>query len=289
MGAATRSILTLRARAALDPPRAGELMASQSGKTVYRVLTVTRIRVAGDPTKDRFRLSCEPVRRSEVPEGTPIHPWRWAPRPARQTRRGGSEAPRAVGEVRPPPSKAVSGLPGGRTRGVHFPGADLGPGIRRRSIRDREGRLLREADVVVDDRAADPRAPNRHLRRAYRVDPVDLLRRGGSIGPRETDAVAELRRHLERITPTLGAGSAMRISIAGHLIQPITDEHIKASRKLREASAALGPLWPPVLWVCLGGGVKGYAAQTRIRPVTAYDQVHSGMQRLADHFYGRAA
>jgi hypothetical protein len=171
-----------------------------------------------------------------------------------------------------------------------LPGADFGPGLRRRDLRDRSGGLLREADVAVDDAAVDPRYPNRRVRRAYRVDPVDLMRKAGSIGPREADAAAELRRHLERMLPTLGAAIALGVSVSAFLVQPIDDSHIRAARKLREASAALGErLWPPVLWLCLGGSVKGYAAQWRCRPLTASALMTQGMTLLADHFYGRTA
>jgi hypothetical protein len=165
---------------------------------------------------------------------------------------------------------------------------DLGPALRLQAIRDRRGRVLREADVVVDDVAVDPRYPNRRVRRAYRVDPIDLLRRAGTIGSRETEAVAELRCYLERVTPGFGAGNATRIAVSGFLVQPITDQQLRASRKLREAAAALGVrLWPPVLWVCLGGSVRGYAAEWRVGTHVASDLVKAGMLRLAEHFYGR--
>jgi hypothetical protein len=168
--------------------------------------------------------------------------------------------------------------------------ADLGPGLRRRAVRDKRGRLLREADVDVNDSAVDPRHPNRRVRRAYRVDPVELMARAGSISRREVDAVEELRRHLERVLPPLAAGGGLGLgNVAPFLCQPITDEHIRAARKLREASEACGVvLWPPVLWVCLGGSVKGYAAQWRMREGRAGDLVASGITRLADHLYGRA-
>jgi len=168
------------------------------------------------------------------------------------------------------------------------PGADFGPGLRRRAVRDKRGRLLRDADVELDDGAVDPRNPNRRVRRAYRVDPVDVLRRAGSISTREVEAAGELRRHLERAAPPYGGGGG-GTGLAPHLCQPITEEHLRAARKLREASAALGVvLWPVVLWVCLGGSVKGYAAQSRIREGRASDLIVSGMTRLADHLYGRA-
>jgi len=286
--AAIRTVLTLRARRLLgQPPQIGDLMASASGKTCYRVLGVARVITPDRPEAERYRLTCEHLPRREVPEGVAIHPWRWACQPPR---RRAAEPPRSSEAVRPlQAARTPSKAPHLRAHDGHSV-ADLGPGLRRRAVRDRQGQLLREADVEVDDRAVDPRNPNRRVRRAYRVDPVDTLRREGVLGPREADAAAELRRHLEWIEPTLGAGSAMRVSASGFGVQPITDQHIRASRKLREAEKAVGDvLWPPVLWLCLGGSVRGYAAQCRVASNTAHDRVKSGMHRLADHFYGRAA
>src|SRR3977135_3897796 len=102
------------------------------------------------------------------------------------------------------------------------PGADFGPGLRRRAVRDKRGRLLREADVELDEGAVDPRNPNRRLRRAYRVGADAVLRRAGSITAREVEAAGELRRHLERAAPPYGGGGAA-LGLAPHLCQPITD------------------------------------------------------------------
>jgi hypothetical protein len=155
-------------------------------------------------------------------------------------------------------------------------------------MRDRRGRLLRDLDVEVDEQAVDPRYPNRRVRRAYRVDPIDHLRRVGTIGPREVDAATELRKYLEHIAPHAAGGGMTRSGIAPHLCQPITDEHIRASRKLRDASKALGArLWPPVLWVCLGGTLAGYAAQWHCDTHRASGLVENGLTRLGDHFFGR--
>jgi hypothetical protein len=291
MAAATRTVLTLRARRLTgEPPRAGELMASATGKTVYRILAVTRVRTAGDPLGERYRLACDRLRQAEVPDGATIHPWRWDRRAPRQPPAQPCAGSSAATRIPPTPQNACRPPPRPRTRGVEETTvADLGPGLRRRAVRDRAGRLLREVDVEVDDRAVDPRNPNRRLRRAYRVDPVELLRRSGTIGAREMDAAGELRRQLERIAPPLGAGMASRISVSGFLIEPITDQHIRACRKLREASTVLGVLWGPVLWVCLGGTVRGYCDQWRVGTHQASDLIATGMGRLADHLYGRAA
>jgi hypothetical protein len=278
--ASPRTVVTLRTRVAQVPPRIGELMASQSGATVYRLIGVTCLRIAGE-AGCRYRLTCLRLLRAEVPAGEEVLPWRLAaPKPP---------APRS--EL-PAPANAMSANPI-RERVVKTSlevrvGPDFGPALRRRAVRDRRGRLLREPDVEVED-AADPRNPHRRHRRAYRIDPVDRLRQAGTIGPREADAAQELRLHLERIAPPL-SGDLLRIGSSSSSCETILDQHVRAATKLREASETVGEqLWPVVLWVCLGGSVRGYAEQWRMRPVSASLLVANGMVRLAEHFYGRAA
>lgn len=284
----TRTVITLRARFAPpgDPPAVGELMASASGRTAWRIVGVVKLRVAGDPRGTRYRLTCLRLAPGEAPEGSTIHPWRWDRRAPPQEAVQAAPVPPPV--VTPRKGRQPSQRP---RQAEERTIADLGPSLRRRAVRDRRGCLLREADVEVDDQAADPRAPNRRLRRAYRVDPVDTLRREGAIGPREADAAEELRVHLERLMPSLGGGGGEpRISVSGFLVEPISDTHIRASKKLRQASIALGArFWDPVLWLCLGGTVKGFSEHHRVTGRDARDLVVDGMRRLADHFYGETA
>jgi hypothetical protein len=288
-----RTVVTFRAsKTTGEPPRVGDLMASATGKTVFRLLTVTKLRTAGDPSADRFRLTCERLGRSDVPEGVAVHPWRLERRVPPPRRPQAAQEPASTATSMPErPQTASTGRAVPRTRGVRERlVVDFGPALRRRAVRDSRGRLLREADVEMDDQASDPAAPNRRLRRAYRVDPVDTLRRTGSIGPREADAAAELRTHLERVTPTLGCGNALRVSLAAFQVDPISDHQLLASRKLREASAALGErLWPPVLWLCLGGTVREFCEHRRVERHRGADLIVLGMQRLADHLYGSGA
>lgn len=287
-----RTVITLRARRlAGEPPRVGELMSSASGKTVYRVLGVVRVSTAGEPTSARYRLTCRRLLRSEVPGGAAINPWRWDRRAPRQEVEQGVQSEVAAGGSAAEAPRAVRRRPVARARGKELATvADLGPGLRRNAVTDGRGKLLREADVEVDGRAVDPREPNRRLRRAYRVDPVDRLKRAGTIGMREVDAAGKLRGHLERVAPPLGAGMGSRIAVSGFLIEPITDQHIKACRELRAASAVLGDrLWSPVLWICLGGTVRGYSDQWGVGTHQAANLIAHAMTRLADHFYGRAA
>jgi hypothetical protein len=254
-------------------------MASSGCRVVYRVLDVVKVRVAGEAAY-RFRLTLEVLPRSDVPDGVPVHAWRWA-----QPAAVAPEVPEHQEALSPP--RSAPARPQRRPRPETDGGADLGPDLRRRTIRERSGQLLREPDVAVDDQAADPRHPNRRLRRAYRVDPLKALRRAGTIGPRENDAADELRLHLERVAPAMGSGmGGMVVFVAPWLRDPITDVHLRASGKLRQAAAKLGDAWRPVLWVCLGGTVRGYAAHWRLGTHTASEHVKNGMTRLAAHFYG---
>jgi len=165
-------------------------------------------------------------------------------------------------------------------------GSDLGPGLRRRPVRDGAGGVLREPDVEVSDRAADPDNPNRRLRRAYRVDPVELLRRSGALGSREVEAAEELRDCLERLVVS-GGGDGAGISPSGYPTEPISDSQMRASKRVREARALLGPaLWPGVIWTCMGGTVRGYCEVARIDRRRGTDIVVMGLQRLAVHFFG---
>ena len=172
--------------------------------------------------------------------------------------------------------------------GSRVAGPDFGPGLRRRPVRDAAG-VLRESDVEINDRASDPDNPNRRLRRAYRVDPVELLRRSGALGTREVEAAQELRLHLERLVAGSGGGGFPRVSLSGYPAEPISDSQLRSSRKAREAQALLGAmLWPPVLWLCLGGSVRGYCEAACIDRRRGTSLMISGLQRLAVHFYGDA-
>jgi hypothetical protein len=279
----TRTVITLRARSCGTPPRPGDLMAAETGPAVYRLEAVTTLRQAGErPGAHRYRLTCTRLEPAAVPQGAAIHPWRC-----------GSPVPRQTAPLAATPVPWVAVAPKRlQARPVAVSdaagGADFGPGIRRKAVRDRRGRLLREPDVEVEEQAVDPRYPNRYVRRARRVDTIDLLRRAGTIGAREVEAAGDLRQALERIARS-AASAGQTGTATSSSIEPIMDTHLKAAKKLREASAALGGrLWHPVLWVCLGGSVRGYAAQWRVGTHRAAEMVGNGLVLLGDHFYGAA-
>ena len=63
----TPTVITLRARSCRTTPRAGELMAAETGPAVYRIETVTTLRQAGEkPGAHRYRLTCTRPAPSEV-------------------------------------------------------------------------------------------------------------------------------------------------------------------------------------------------------------------------------
>jgi hypothetical protein len=168
------------------------------------------------------------------------------------------------------------------------PVVDFGPGWRRRPVRDALGIVLREADVAVSDQAADPDNPNRRMRRAYRIDPIDRLRQAGTVGTREVEAARELRQWLERVSPTMGGGGFARVSGSGRRSEPISDGQLRASRRVREARLVLGPHWAPVLWLCLGGTAWEYCAASGMGRRRGMLLLTRGLERLADHVHGPA-
>jgi hypothetical protein len=287
---------TLRASAAATrPPDVGMLVRSPGGGAIYRILEVTSLHRAGERFgKSRLRLVCARLRAAEVPTGATVHAWAWqapAPAPGR---------PLAAATAVPPPRSVVAARVlasqqqrqreetariGRVGREEHTPG-NFGPALRRRAVRDRRGRLLRDADVVVVE-APDPGAPRRTLTRAMRVDPLLALRRVGSIGKREIDAADDMRCCLECMTPSMGGGYGLAVHVSIFDRVGISSAQVAASRRLRRIEDRLGALWPPVLWVCMGGTVLGYAEYRRQRLATASEAVRDGLRELADLLYGR--
>jgi hypothetical protein len=288
---------TLRASVtATQPPDVGMLVRSPGGGAIYRILEVTRLHRAGERIgKSRLRLVCARVKAAEVPTGATVHAWAWqapAPAPGR---------PLAAATAAEPPPRAVvaarvlaaklqrqreeAARVGRVGREEHTPG-NFGPALRRRAARDRRGRLLRDADVVVVE-APDPKAPRRTLTRAMRVDPLLALRRTGGIGKREIDAAEDVRFQLECLTPSMGGGYGLAVHVSIFDRVGISSAQVAASRDLRRIEARLGRLWPPVLWVCMGGTVLGWAEYRRQRLATASEAIRDGLHELADLLYGR--
>jgi hypothetical protein len=289
------TVISLRAHPGLDAVVAGMLMASASGKSVYRVLEVVRVRVhLGVRERCHFRLILGRLRQAEVPPGVEVHPWCLrAPRPPPRAALVVAEPMRSrtvvaaeIGQRRNTEHAAQLARIGRIGREKHT-GVDLGPEVRRRAMRDRSGQLLREADCEVEERAADPDDPNRKLRRAFRSDPLLALERAGSITKREARAAEDVRNWLEQATTRLGGMSTEAVHRSPY-DQQISSEQLVASSKLRRLAAKLGKLWPPVLWVCMGGTVTSFASFQHMRLEVAGELVRISMKALADHLYGPA-
>lgn len=255
--------------------------------STYQVLEFARVRRAGEEGC-RYRLVIQRFRGATVEVV-----WKLEPAPERQAKSVIEPVPSDPDEVR----QRVIAARRQSEREQHArilrigaedeSGGDYGPAIRRRDIRW-QGEVLRVADVRVED-GVDPAAPKQRVRRAVRSDPLDALRRAGSITGREVDAAEEMRRYLEQLEPAMGGGLGVAVQSAAFDRMPITPMHLVAARKVRMATATLGErYWPPVCWVLLHGTVEGYARERRIRLARAGELVRSGFAMLADHLFGKA-
>ena len=107
--------------------------------------------------------------------------------------------------------------------------SDYGHGIRLVPIRGPHGTILREADVEVVD-APDPDVPKVTLRRARRTDPLEVLKRGGTISAREREAGEKLRDAIERSQPSLPGVSRSEVHVAPWDRVAISERQLKACR-----------------------------------------------------------
>jgi hypothetical protein len=310
MSANPRTV-TASARSFASPPIAGSLVASRSGKSAFRLDGVTNLRAAGKP--NRYRLICAPLRLAELPAGAAVLPWpigRRVPRPARR-----STAARPSADSGPPePARARldrlafkvpilfgmathairtsrrNAVAAGLARAAHV-GQDTGrkgerdhgPGLRLHAVRD-GAKVLRLADVEMTDgpHATDP---NVTVRRARRVDPLEVLHRAGSIETRHLDAAEQLRASLENLDPPTAAASMLKVSTP--LYRGLGERQLVAAEAVRTALAAIAePCRPPVLWACGGGTLSGFAKHARCRQATVAQRLRSGLDALADHLFG---
>jgi hypothetical protein len=137
--------------------------------------------------------------------------------------------------------------------------------------------------VTVAD-AADSDAPKVTLRRARRTDPLEVLKRAGTIDARGYEAGEKLRCTIEQLQRSLPGVSRSEVHVAP---QDCTESSLHqrwACRKVREALAALDiTVTPPMLWVLHGGTIRGYAAFAHVRHTTAAELLRRGLGALADH------
>ena len=292
--------LTFRARCIGTEPVPGMLMASPKGRVVYRVLEVWRVRRAGDQ-RYALRLVCRRLSRAEVPEGAEVLPW---PRDPRAPRRGRPAAPSDGQLVNPdqsePPAALITRIRAARAAdelaraarasrvgcddGVQH-GRDYGPGLRLRPARGRRrGERLRDADVEIEE-GPDPARPNATVRRARRSDPLVALLRAQTITIREFDAAGLLRDELQAAQTSIPCAGQSSIHVPPFQRIGISDRQVDAASASRRGLAAVGVLnRAAVLWIVLGGTIRGYAAFARVRHTTAAELLRRGLCALADHY-----
>ena len=281
--------LTLRARCIGTEPVPGMLMASPTGRVVYRILEVWRVRRAGNQ-RYTLRLVCRRLSRTEVPEGAEVLPWPCDPRAPRDSRAGQrkhqfadsapSEAIRQS-RIEERAEQLARARRVGRDAGL-VKYSDYGPGIRLEPVRAHDGAMLREADVVVGD-APDPHAPKRTVRRARRTDHLLVLLREGTIDQRQADGGELLRNAIERSMPVTPRSE-------GHVAPwdrtAISEQQLKARGHVRRALAALDDVARSAV-LCIvrdGWTIRDYAAFAHVGHTTAAALLCRGLCALADHY-----
>jgi hypothetical protein len=309
--------ITLRARLVTPDLVAGALVAGVNGRTIYRILAVTRLRTAGDPAAaDRVRLVLHRLAADQVPAGEAVLPWPRAPRPGRRpgairsTADPGPPEPGAAGIARiraKAPllfAMAAQAIREGRAAdaigqlaraarvgrdGGYEGGRDYGPGLRLAPVhgRRRTG-VLRDADAWIED-GADPDNPNRTVRRARRADPLVPLQRAGKVSSRQCAAAECLREDLEQAecrSSTSGFSDAP--TAAHHQRVGISDRQLESSTRVRRALLYVsGANQLVVLWVAVGGSLDGYLRYARERrDGSVSDRLAGGLEQLANYYFG---
>jgi hypothetical protein len=163
--------------------------------------------------------------------------------------------------------------------------SDFGPGIRLVPIRGPGGAMVREADVEVVN-APDPHVPKVALRRARRTDPLEVLKRAGTIDAREREAGDKLRNAIERSQPSLPGMFRSEVQVAPHDRVAISERQLKAGCHVRRALAALDDIVRPAV-LCIvrdGGTIRGYAVFAHVRHTTVAELLRRGLGELADHY-----
>ena len=163
--------------------------------------------------------------------------------------------------------------------------SDYGHGIRLVPIRGPGGAILREADVVVGDEP-DPRRPKAPCDGHDGTDPLEVLKRAGTINAREFEAGEKLRDAIERSQPSLPGMFRSEVRVAPRDRVAITEQQLKACQCVRRALAVLdNVVAPAVLWIVRDGGtIRGYAASAHVRHTTAAELLRRGLGALADHY-----
>jgi hypothetical protein len=162
--------------------------------------------------------------------------------------------------------------------------SDVGPSIRRRAIRARGGKVLREADRIVE-RVTDPDSGTVEVRRARRADPLVTLFRLGSIERRHVQAGDRLRDDMCLSEVHIASGCRVKMPRSASQHDGISDHTIKARDRLRAALGAVAARdRRPLLWVLRYGSISGLAREDSMRPSTVSTAVHDALAALSDHY-----
>ena len=119
--------------------------------------------------------------------------------------------------------------------------------------------------------------------RVHRRDHLQRLLRSGVITERQFAAAVRFRDTIERALPSLPTASLITPR-GSHVIGavPVHDGHLRARRSVESALAAIGPDYAAALHsvVINNQSIARYAAQARVREVTAADRLCSALSSL---------
>jgi Domain of unknown function (DUF6456) len=291
-------------------PVVGALMVGPKGHgAFYRVDHVVLLRQAGGTERRRYRLRLS-ITRLRPTDDAPALPWRLGV-PLRPLRRRD-----AVEQGDPPPldSPLLAQL-GVRDRAMVERLQHKAPllfaqamepisGARDRGKQEQQARAARvgrdhgvvnlcdqghsaRTDVDVDVSAADPTDPDRRIRRAFRTDPLDGLRRRNTITSRQFNAAEALRSDIEAAIPGLGGATQSEVHAAPWDRASISDNQVNAAAAVRLALAPLGPHQRLVLtWMCCGGTVSGVCLYAGVSQHTVIEQLRAALDKIVSHYLG---
>jgi hypothetical protein len=291
-------------------PTVGALMVGPKGHgAYYRIDRVTLLRLASKPGRRRYRLRLS-VTRERPTDDAPALPWRLGV-PLRPIRRR-----EAVEQGDPPPldSPLLAQL-GVQDRWmvdrlqakapVLFAEA-MRPitGARDLAEQEQQARIQRvgrdhgvvnlcdqghsaRADVEVDLDAADPANPDSRIRRAYRTDPLAVLRKRKTISDRQFDAAEALRSDIEAAMPGLAGAAQSEVHLAPWDRAAVHDSQIKAAAAVRLAMAGMvGRRRLVLMWMVCGGTLGGICVYAGITQRTAVEQLQIALDVLVSHYLG---
>lgn len=267
-------------------PAVGDLMAGPTPRSrCYRILRVTALRQAGKPRPTRYRLICAPAPRAP---GATAHPWRLAPAPAPRQR------PAEPAPIAPPARQSPAEVAAeqraraarvGRDRGI-VDGSDRGHSIRMADILSGNGRVLRLADVEIEE-ARDLENPNKRILRARRADPVHTLLKHQSLCRRQFEAMEKFRTSLEAAMPAVAGAGQSEVHVSPWCRVALGEDQVKGSAEVRDALATVPQRHRSVLsWMAAGGTIAGFMEHEHVHRHTAVSGLRIALDAVGDFFFG---